>query len=74
MALFDGTSTVTEFRVLHPLDDVAEKKCSSEGLGRIRMTRTVRVSLRILRGYLIVMTLMLGYHVLELAGVLSRLR
>jgi hypothetical protein len=38
------------------------------------MTRTVRVSLGILRGYLIVMTLMLGYHVLDLAGVLSRLR
>jgi hypothetical protein len=74
MATLDVTATVTEFRVLHPLDDVAETKCSSQGLGRIRMTRTVRVSLGILRGYLIVMTLMLGYHVLDLAGVLSRLR
>ena len=74
MAIFDVTSNGTEFRVLHPLDDVEEKKCSSEGLGRIRMTPTVRVSLRILRGYLIVMTLMLGYYVLDLAGVLSRLR
>jgi len=74
MATFDVTTNVPEFRVLHPLDDVAETKCSSQGLGRIRMTRTVRVSLRILRGYLIVMTLMLGYHVLDLAGVLSRLR
>ena len=74
MATFNATPNLTEFRVVHPLDDVAEKKCSSDGLGRIRMTRAVRVSLRILRGYLIVMTLMLGYHVLDLAGVISRLR
>jgi len=74
MATFNATPNVTEFRVVHPLDDVAEKKCSSEGLGRIRMTRAVRVSLRILRGYLIMMTLMLGYHVLDLAGILTRLR
>jgi len=57
------------FHVIHPLDDKAEQKCSSEGLGQIAMTKTVRVSLGILRGYLIVMTLMLGYHVLDLAGV-----
>jgi hypothetical protein len=38
------------------------------------MTKTVRVSLAILRGYLIVVTLMLGYHVLDLAGVLPKLR
>lgn len=60
---FDG------FRVIHPLDDKAEQKCSTEGLGHIAMTRPVRVSLTILRGYLILMTLMLGYHVLDLAGV-----
>jgi hypothetical protein len=57
------------FRVIHPLDDKAEQKCSTEGLGRIAITNTVRVALSILRGYLIVMTLMLGYHVLDLAGV-----
>ena len=74
MATFDVTANGTGFRVLHPLDDVAEKKCSSEGLGRIRMTPAVRVSLGILRGYLIAMTLMLGYHVLDLAGVFPRLR
>ena len=61
---------MNEFRVVHPLDDVAEEKCSSEGLGKIRMTRGVRVSLGVLRGYLVVMTLMLGYHVLQLAGFL----
>jgi len=62
------------FSVIHPLNDVPEKKCSSEGLGRIAMTRPVRISLGILRAYLIAMTLMLAYHVLDLAGVIRGLR
>ena len=60
------------FSVIHPLDDLPEQKCYSEGLGRIRMTRAVRISLGVLRAYLIVMSLMLGYHVLDLAGVLHK--
>jgi len=50
-----------------------EQKCSSEGLGHIVMTPTVRISLSLLRAYLILMTLMLGYHVLNLAGVLHKI-
>ena len=61
-------------KVVHPLDDVREQKCSSEGLGRIRMTLPVRISLGALRAYLIAMTLMLGYHVLDLAGLFHRLK
>ena len=61
-----------DLRVIHPLDDVAEQKCSSIGLGKIRLTRQVRLSLGVLRAYLIAMTLMLGYHVLDLAGLLHR--
>jgi len=61
------------FRVIHPLNDAPEEKCSSEGLGHIAMTPTVRLSLALLRGYLIVMTLMLGYHVLDLAGVVHKI-
>ena len=57
-----------------PLDDVAEQKCSTEGLGKIRMTRAVRVSLGVLRAYLILMTVMLGYHVLDLSGLLHTIR
>ena len=60
--------------MVHPLNDVPEQKCSSEGLGRITMTRPVRLSLGILRAYLIAMTLMLGYHVLELAAVFHGLK
>ena len=74
MATMGFTPEINEFRVVHPLDDVAEQKCSSSGLGRIQMTRTVRISLGVLRAYLVVMTLMLGYHVLDLAGVLHKIR
>ena len=62
------------FRIIHPLDDVAEQKCSTVELGKIKMTKMVRVSLGILRGYLILMTLMLGYHVLNLAGLFLKVR
>jgi len=40
-----ATMDMNGFRVVHPLDDVAEQKCSTEGLGEIRMTRAVLVSL-----------------------------
>jgi hypothetical protein len=74
MATLNMTPNIHEFRVVHPLDDIAEQKCSSEGLGKIRMTRAVRVSLGVLRAYLILMTLMLGYHVLDLSGLLHKVR
>ena len=59
------------FHVVHPLEDVPEQKCVSEGLGQIAMTPSVRLSLKILRGHLMLMTAMLLYHVLDLAGVLK---
>jgi hypothetical protein len=74
MATMGVTPDVRGFRVIHPLDDVAEQKCSTQGLGKIRMTRAVRVSLGCLRAYLILMTLMLGYHVLDLSGLLHKIR
>lgn len=74
MATMGVSPDMNGFRVIHPLDDVPEQKCSKEGLGKIRMTRAVRVSLGMLRGYLILMTLMLGYHVLDLSGILHRIR
>ena len=58
------------FHVVHPLDDVAEPKCSSEGLGPMEMTRSVRLSLVALRAYLIAMGVLLAYHVLDMAGML----
>ena len=72
MATMQNTYAPEYFHVIHPLDDAPEEKCSSEGLGHIAMTPAVRISLTVLRGYLVLMTLMLGYHVLDLAGVLHR--
>jgi hypothetical protein len=74
MASMQNSVVPDYFRVIHPLDDAAEQKCSTEGLGHIAMTPGVRISLTVLRGYLIVMTLMLGYHVLDLAGVIHSIR
>ncbi len=62
------------FRVIHPLDDAAEAKCVSDGLGPIEMTPAVSISLKVLRGYLILMSGMLLYHVLDLAGVFHFMR
>jgi hypothetical protein len=72
MASIQNTYEPQYFNVIHPLDDVPEEKCTSEGLGHIAMTPAVRISLSVLRGYLILMTLMLGYHVLDLAGVVHK--
>jgi hypothetical protein len=74
MATTGVSPDMNRFRVIHPLDDVPEQKCSTVGLGKIRMTRAARLSLGILRAYLILMTLMLGYHVLDLSGLLHKVR
>ncbi len=60
-----------EFVVVHPLDDVPEEKVDTTSLGPMPMTRTVKLSLMALRGYLIVMGLLVAYHVIDLAGVLG---
>ena len=74
MATMGVSPDMNGFRVIHPLDDVPEQKCSTVGLGKIRMTRAVRLSLGILRAYLVLMTLMLSYHVLDLSGLLHKVR
>lgn len=58
------------FRVIHPLNDAPETKCKSDGLGPIAMTPTVRIALKVLRGYLLLMSGMLVFHVLDIAGML----
>jgi hypothetical protein len=60
------------FLVVHPLDDVRETKIDTSTLGVMPMTASVKASLMALRGYLIVMMLLLLYHVLDLAGVFAR--
>ena len=57
------------FVVVHPLDDVPEQKVNPSGLGTMPMTLSVKLSLMVLRGYLILMMLLVLYHVMDLAGV-----
>lgn len=57
------------FSVVHPLDDAPEEKVDTEHLGPMRMTRTIRVCLFALRGYLLLMFGLLGFRVLQLAGM-----
>lgn len=72
MATMQNSYAAEVFRVVHPLRDEPEAKCASEGLGPIAMTPVVRISLIVLRGYLLAMGGMLLYHVLELGGVFHR--
>lgn len=73
MATMQNIHTSESFRIIHPLDDKPEVKCESKGLGPIEMTPAVKISLKILRGYLVFMSAMLVYHVLDLAGILHKL-
>jgi len=57
------------FIVVHPLDDVQEEKVDTAGVGPLRLTTSVKLSLMALRGYLILMTLLLLYHVMDLSGL-----
>jgi hypothetical protein len=59
------------FVVVHPLDDVPEVKLETEHLGPMPMTRTVKVCLYVLRGHLLLMFGLLGFRVLQLAGVIE---
>ena len=68
MPTIHNSNPAEYFRVVHPLDDQPEEKCTSEGLGPIAMTPAVRFSLVALRGYLILMGGILAYHVLAMLG------
>lgn len=70
-------TTITEvpenhFVVVHPLDDVREEKVDTSALGPMPMTSSVKVSLMALRGYLVLMMLLVLYHVMDLAGAFAR--
>lgn len=62
------TTDERNFLVIHPLDDVQETKVDIKSLGPMRMTPAVRISLLCLRGYLLLMMLLVLYHVLDLGG------
>jgi hypothetical protein len=60
------------FVVVHPLDDRPEEKVDTSALGQMPMTTSVRVSLMALRGYLVLMVLLVAYHCVDLAGVFAK--
>ena len=60
-----------EFVVIHPLDDVPEKKLDVKDSGPMSMTGSVRISLIALRAYLVVMMILALYQALDLAGLLG---
>ena len=68
--LDETRSEVLEFVVVHPLDDEPEEKVDTGHLGPMRMTKTVRVCLFALRGYLLLMFGLLAFRVLQLAGAI----
>ena len=55
------------YYVVHPLDDEPEEKLNPDTIGPMKMTRSVRLSLTILRFYLIFMVLLAGYRFFTLA-------
>jgi hypothetical protein len=57
------------FTVIHPLDDVREQKVDLSRLGPMRLSRSVRMSLVALRGYFILMLMLVVYHMLVAAGI-----
>jgi hypothetical protein len=60
------------FLVVHPLDDVRETKIDTSTLGTMPMTVSVKFSLITLRGYLILMMLLVLYPVMDLAGAFGQ--
>jgi hypothetical protein len=60
------------YLVIHPLDDAPEQKVDVSQLGRMPMTRSVKLSLIVLRGYLVLMSLLVLYQVVSMAGIAGR--
>jgi hypothetical protein len=69
MSTLTDTSLANYYYVVHPLDDEPEEKCSTEGLGRMQMSRAAKISLGALRLYLVLMIFLVLFKVLTLAGV-----
>ena len=53
--------------VVHPLDDRPEEKVDTSSLGRMPMTRAVKLSLLTLRAYLLVMLALVLFRTWQLA-------
>jgi hypothetical protein len=50
-------------------DAAPKSKVNTAGVGPLRLTARVKISLMALRGYLLLMTILLLYHVLDASGL-----
>ena len=64
------TTVDQKFSVVHPLFDKPDKKLNPESVGQIKMTKSVRYSLVVLRVYLIGMMVLASYRTFVMAGIL----
>lgn len=64
----------TRFVVVHPLHDVPEDKLDTSKLGARPLGRSAKLALLALRGYLLLMTALVVYHALDLAGLFGHFR
>ena len=71
MATLQNSYELDGYRVVHPLEDAPEQKCETEGGGPMVMRPGVRLWLMVLRGYLILVTLMLVWDVLPITAFAS---
>jgi hypothetical protein len=60
--------------IIHPLDDIPEEKIDIDNLGPMALTGAVKWSLLSLRAYLILMSVLVLYRVLEMAGMFGGVR
>lgn len=65
------TQEAPQYYIVHPLDDRPEQKVDVNRLGPMRMTPAVRFALLTLRVYLVGMGILVGWRVLDLAGILA---
>lgn len=61
-------TTIEEFVIVHPLYDVPEEKHSTDLVGKRKLGRGTRVSLILLRAYVIAMGCVLAFHMFHLAS------
>ncbi|HYB89556.1 MAG TPA: hypothetical protein VEC38_00785 [Candidatus Binataceae bacterium] len=63
----------TQFVVVHPLRDVPEEKLDTSRLGERPLGPRAKLALFALRAYLLLMTSLVVYHAIGLAGLVGPL-
>jgi hypothetical protein len=59
----------TLYYVVHPLDDLPEKKRSIDGLAPVSLNRGTRWALMALRVYVIAMGLLIAHHAMAMSHI-----